>query len=197
MLTVKIDGNPFLVDLSDVKVMGDLVELIKATIDPDTIIIAIRLDGRDLVEADWRTPLVVLSSNTLDIDTGSKDKYVEDRLLAAEDFVGRITNEFVKAGNLYLTGDTDRANVGLSSAVQDLQAFVGWYATLLSMNPNAMAQTMVQFNSHIERIHRICEQLLEQQLYQSWYILGQTLQGELEPELDNLRNFCVETAAQP
>ncbi|MEI7489443.1 MAG: hypothetical protein WCJ72_18910, partial [Chryseobacterium sp.] len=39
-------------------------------------------------------------------------------------------------------------------------------------------------------IGEVCQKICQQQLYQSWWALGETIEKELEPKLDQLETFC-------
>jgi hypothetical protein len=42
----------------------------------------------------------------------------------------------------------------------------------------------------VEDIAECCKRICQQQLYQSWWALGETIEKELEPKLDKLEDFC-------
>lgn len=192
MIKVIIDGSQLLADLGQVRTMPELVELVKATIDPDSIITTIMLNGKSLSDADWRTPLSVLSSSVLEISTGSKEQYLYERLTAAERYLDQIIGEFAEAADHYLSGRTDEANQMLAKAVEDLQAFLNWYATLLVIEDRQTDGSKEELDSLVRGLRQTCENLLESQLYQSWQVLGQVLNEDLNPKLHRLKGFCQE-----
>ena len=194
MISVLIDGRPFPGDISEVKTIANLIELIKLTIDPSRIITELRLNGNSLSEVDWRTPLVTLAGSTLEISTGTKNDYVHDRLGQAEELVRQIITEFSEAGEKFRLGQAGPANQRFVGAVRDLNAFVSWYQTILSLAPEQLEKQVVEFTNHVVSIQGVCEQLLQQQLYQSWWALGETVKGRLEPQLQELRDFCVRSS---
>ena len=73
MITVKVDGQVLSLELAGIRTMGELVELIKMNIDPDAVICAMTIAGRELNEADWRAPLSVQGNSELEIATSTKD----------------------------------------------------------------------------------------------------------------------------
>ena len=196
MISVLVDGKPFPGDISEVKTIANLVELVKLTIDPSLIISELRLNDKQLNEVDWRSSLVSLAGSTLQIWTGTRNDYVHDRLGQAEDLVRQIISEFSEAGEKFRLGQAGPANQRFVGAVRDLNAFVTWYQTILSLAPEQLETQVIEFTNHVQSIQGICEQLLQQQLYQSWWALGETVKGRLEPQLQELADFCVRSSQQ-
>ena len=190
MISVLVDGKPFPGNISEVRTIANLIELIKLTIDPNSIITEMRLNGKFLDEVEWRASLVSLVGSTFEINTGSKNDYVHDRLTQAEELVRQIIVEFSDAGEKFRLGQAGPANQSFVGAVRDLNAFVSWYQTILSLAPEQLEKQVIEFTNHVHSIQSVCEQLLQQQLYQSWWALGETVKGRLEPQLQELRDFC-------
>lgn len=196
MITVKVDSQDFPADISHLRTMGDLVELVKATIDPDSIITSMALAGQPITEADWQAPLTSHSQGVLEIATGEKKQYIADRLSSAEHYLFQILDEFNQASQKYSQGDSTEANTLLSTAVEDLLAFINWYLALLSVDPISFKNEIESFNTYIKDIQVICEQLVQQQMFQSWTALGETIKSKLEPSLHNLKRFCETNATR-
>ena len=83
MIQVHIDGSPLQADIGAMNTMGDLIELVKATIDPDTIITSVEFNGQALSDGDWSMPLSAQRGRTLEIRTGTKRAYVYERITLA------------------------------------------------------------------------------------------------------------------
>jgi hypothetical protein len=194
MITVKVDGQPFAADISQIRTMGELVELIKATIDPDTIITSLTFEGRSLSDTDWRLPLNAQKPSTLEVSTGDKSVYLAERLNAADSYLGNIIEGFSSAASLYNAKSVDDANRKFASTVEDLLAFVNWYASMLAMDDTKAQMREGEFDARIRQIKSICDSMLQQQMFHSWAILGDTLQNKLKPELERLREFCQSVA---
>ena len=47
-----------------------------------------------------------------------------------------------------------------------------------------------ELGDRVTEITETCKRICQQQLYQSWWALGETLEKELEPQLDRLEDFC-------
>ena len=193
MMNVQIDGTPFQGNIADIKTMGDLLELIKASIDPDTMITVIEFNGEALTDADWNAPLNQQNGRVLDVRTGTKRAYVGERLAASAAILEQIENEFADAGNSYRGGFSPDGNSKLSHAVDDLGAFVQWYNGLLTMD-EVLENQRVEFMSKVDALQKICEQIVQQQLYNSWWVLAETINTRLNPKLQEMRGLCSEVA---
>src|SRR5262245_5603503 len=145
MIQVQIDGNPLQADLGGMNTMGDLIELVKATIDPDTIITSMEFSGEALSESDWSMPLTAHRGKILQIRTGTKQAYMFERISLAPDIVQKIVEEFGKASEAYRGGQSPAGNSMLGTAVDDLSAFVGWYDSLLGMDNFSLAKPRGEF----------------------------------------------------
>ena len=97
--------------------------------------------------------------------------------------------EFREGRKSFQEGSMQAGNQKLLSAVNTLQAFFEWYGTLIELLPEDQKDNF-RINSHIDAIAGICKRICQQQLYQSWWALGETIQKELEPKLDELETFC-------
>jgi hypothetical protein len=79
-------------------------------------------------------------------------------------------------------------NKRLKSAVDTLRAFFEWYGTLLQLVPD-IKRDKLDISTEVQDISETCKKICQQQLYQSWWALGETLEKELEPKLDKLEDF--------
>lgn len=194
MVTVLIDGKPFAAPLGAVNSMTDLIELIRASIDPDTMITSVLLGGKELGDVDWRVPLSVHGTQVLEVTTGSRERYLADRFASSVDYVDHIKEEFAFARSCYEEGKNADANNAMIAAVNDLNAFLNWYNTLLSLAPGDLEQQLSLFRDQVTAISRTCEQMLQQQMYNSWWAIGETMKNELEPKLMTLKDACGDFA---
>jgi hypothetical protein len=196
MMNIQVDGSPLQMDLGGIKTMGDLLELVKTSIDPDTMIISIEFEGRPLADSDWTLPLSNQRGRTLEIKTGTKRSYLSERFSASAAIVEQIVNEFADAGDSYRSGMSPDGNVKLGRAVDDLGAFVNWYSSLLSMDQEALRKQSELFTAQVDGLQAICEQILQQQLYNSWWVLAETIQSRLNPKLEEIRSLCGDVASE-
>jgi len=190
MIKVIIDGNEFSAGLDRVKTMSDLVELVKVSIDPDSIITSMLLNEMELTDADWRAPLSVQGDSTLAIATGSKENYVEQRLETSVLYLEHIINEFKHSRACFGEGASNDGNVAFGTAVNDLRAFISWFQAVLELLPTVWENEKQSYNDKLVEVSGTCEQLLQQQLYQSWWALSDTMEKKLEPQLCELKSRC-------
>lgn len=194
MIRVLVNEQPMPIDLGSVKMMGELIELIKASIDPDALIMSITLNGEELTDGDWRSPLSTFSGRTLALTTASRDEFIATRLDVAALYIERIRSEFAGAKDSFKKGVSSEAHTSLSQAVQDLKAFTDWYGTIVAMLPTGKEGEVTNYKEQIKRITEVCEQLLQQQLYRAWWALAETIERKLDPELERLKGCCLKVA---
>jgi hypothetical protein len=75
----------------------------------------------------------------------------------------------------------------LIEAVNTARAFFEWYGTLLELVPEE-ERGHYDISKYVAEISSICKTICQQQLYQSWWALGETIEKELEPKLDKLED---------
>lgn len=196
MVSVKINNQPLEADLGSISTVPDLVEFVKTYIDPESIITGLFIDGRPLAEGDWRVPLNVFGTSVFEVCTGSKEEYLSDRMSVADEYLEQIIAEFTQAREFFKKGSSLDGNRSISNAVNDLNAFLNWYNTLLNMLPAGSTSCNENFLRQVEELSHTCEQLVQQQLYNSWWALGETMETKLEPQLGLLRESCRTIAAQ-
>lgn len=194
MVSVRINGEDSPIVGTSVPRIVDLIELIKSQIDPDHMITRILLDGRELDEAEWFSSTNGVGTAILEIETGTPDSYVNDRLRKSADIVAACFTDFRDARKLFQSGDMQSGNKKLITGVQTLKAFFEWYASLLEL-VKVEERPKYDISLQVEQIAEACKKACQHQLYQSWWALGETLEKELEPMLDKLEDFC--RAASP
>ena len=199
MIQIFVNERPFSADLTVVKSLGELVELVKASIDPDTIITSLMLNGQPPSDTDWRVPLALHDGKKFEVTTGSRKEYLNDRLAAASLYLDQIMAKFKDTSRLFREGNVTEGNSSLRAAVTDLQAFVQWYGTLLQLGSTLAAEPVTRFKESVTVLTGVCEQLLQQQLYRAWWALAETIEQKLEPQLDQLKSRClaVYSSVQP
>jgi hypothetical protein len=194
MLSVTVDQQPFAFNTGDIRTVTQLVEYLKATIDPDRVITGLSFSGAPLSEVDWVTPLSMHGGKTLEVYTGSKEGFVRDRLGAAADYVRQIAQHFATASGLLRSNQANSGNLQLSGAVKDLSAFLGWYASVVALEPQALDELNQEFHRQIEDINATCEVLVQMQLAQSWPAIGEIVHQRLHPQLQKLQGLCASSA---
>jgi len=195
MVSVRINGSEAPIRADGLPTIGDVIELIKGSIDPNHMITSILVDGRDLDDADWSTSPVQYGTSILEVETGTPKEFVHQRLGQAADVVRHCYIQFRDARKLFQAGQMVDGNRLLVNATKTLQAFFGWYGTLLELVP-VDDRPAYQLGERIPKISEVCKTICQHQLYQSWWALGESLEKELEPQLDKLEDFCRKFAVE-
>lgn len=189
MVNVRINGEESPVGGESSSKVTDLVELIKSIIDPDHMITSILIDGRDMAEDDWYSTVNQLGTSIIEVETGTPEDFVAERLSRASEIVRACYVEFRDARKSFQDGDMSLGNQRLVTAVNTLKAFFEWYKTLLTLVPEEKRE-FFNMDPQVSDISETCKRICQQQLYQSWWALGESLEKELEPKLDALEDFC-------
>lgn len=189
MVSVRINGTDSGMNGEGASKITDLVELIKSMIDPEHMITSILLDGRDLAEEEWYANVNQMGTAILEVETGTPEEFVAERLARSSDIVRACYVEFRDARKSFQDGDMNSGNSKLVVAVNTLKAFFEWYKTLLTLVPESK-RSHFNMDSQISEISETCKRICQQQLYQSWWALGESLEKDLEPKLDALEDFC-------
>jgi hypothetical protein len=189
MVSIRINGSDSPVKYDGLSKISDLVELIKSMIDPDHMITGILLNGRDLDESEWDMSPSQFETSILEVETGSPEQFVAERMSQASDIVKTCYIEFRDARKAFQDSNMQAGNQSLIKATNILKAFFEWYATMAELVPGDK-KPRFDITGQTAEITDVCKQICQQQLYQSWWALGETLEKELEPRLDRLEDFC-------
>lgn len=188
MVGVRINGEdaPFRTD--GLSKIADIIELIKANIDPEHIITSLLIDGRDFSDDDWTANASKYETAILEVETGTPDDFVARRMAQASEVVQSCYMQFREARKAFQDGDMNSGNQRLVSAVGTTKAFFEWYASIMQL-VQPEKQAFYDISTQVTDITNICKNICQQQLYQSWWALGETLEKELEPKLDGLEDY--------
>ena len=193
MKSVVINGQESGISAQGMPKLIDLVELIKNSIDPEHMITAILIDGRELEDDDWTANTNQYETSIMEVETGKPEDFVRARLECASQIVQACFLEFRDARKFFKDGKMDDGNKQLVQAVNTLQAFFQWYATMIEIVPEEDREPYL-IEEEIDTVSTVCKKICQQQLYQSWWALGETLESELEPALDKVEDRCREFA---
>lgn len=193
MPRLRINGEFSNINCAATPRFTDLVELVKVSIDPEHMITSILLDGRDLTEIEWGQNTAQMAGEILDIETGPPALYVADRIQDASHVVRACLFELRDARKGFQDGDAVAGNQRLKVGVDTLRAFFEWYGTLLHLVPT-QSRSKLDITPHIQDISETCQKICQQQLYQSWWAIGESIEKELEPKLDKLEDVCRRAA---
>ncbi len=189
MVSVRINGEDAPIKSDGLGKVTDLIELIKSVIDPDHMITGILIDGRELEDGDWVAALSGFQTSIVEVDTGLPSDYVATRLANAGSIVKACYYEFRESRKLFQEGKSAEGNKMLLEGVNALQAFFEWYGTLMDLLSEADREEF-SIESYVRELTTVCKTICQQQLYQSWWALGETIEKELEPRLDQLESHC-------
>jgi hypothetical protein len=195
MIRLKINGNYSDVPVASGARFVDLIELVKAQIDPEHMVTSILMDGRDLTEDEWNQSVAGLTGDTLEFETGAPEDYVATKMQDASSVVRSCFLEFRDARKSFQDGDTMSGNKRLKIAVETLKAFFEWYGTLVQLVTETKRERL-DISTQVLEISETCKKICQQQLYQSWWALGESLEKDLEPKLDKLEDACRRAAKQ-
>ncbi len=189
MVSVRINGSESGIMGNNLSRLSELVELIKASIDPEHMITSILVNGRELSDAEWAASVSQFGTSILEIETDTPERFVEDRMACAADVVRTCYFEFRDARKCFQSGDMVEGNQRLLKAVNTARAFFDWYSSIMQLVSEGK-RAHYDISNQVKEITEICKRLCQQQLYQSWWALGETLEKELEPKLDKLEDHC-------
>lgn len=195
MVHVKVNGQPFAIPVERLSTFADLIELVKSSIDPEHMVTQILLDGRDMRDEEWMMAPSQLQGEVLDFESGRPDVYVAERIQDASSVVRSCFFEFRDARKGFQDGDSTMGNKRLKVAVDTLKAFFEWYGTLLQLVPE-QSRSKLDISAEVQDISETCKKICQQQMYQSWWALGESLEKELEPKLDKLEDTCRKVARE-
>ncbi len=188
MARITVNDQEIQLDCSKLGRLSDLVELVKATIDPEHMITGITISGREVDDPDWSCALSKHDSDTIEFETGTPEAFVRERLHLAPKVMRSIYNEFKDARKRFQDAKSQDANKLLHQAVNALKAFFEWYAALLDLMTPELKQKY-DLSTHVSEVSKICTDICQQQLYQSWWALGESIEKRLEPQLDQMEDF--------
>jgi hypothetical protein len=189
MVAIRINGTETSVRTDGLSKVSDLIELIKSMIDPEHMITGILLNGRDLEEGEWDMNPSQFGTSIIEIETGTPVQYVAERMSQASDIVKTCFIEFRDARKAFQDSNMAVGNQALIKGTNILRAFFEWYTTMAELVP-VDKRSRFDITKQTQEITDVCKQICQQQLYQSWWALGETLEKELEPRLDRLEDFC-------
>lgn len=195
MIQVQVNGQALGIPVERVQTFADLIELVKSSIDPEHMVTAILLDGRDMRDEEWTMSPAQLQGDRLEFSSGRPEVYVAERLQDASSVVRSCFFEFRDARKGFQDGDTTAGNKRLKVAVDTLKAFFEWYGTLMQLVPDA-ARAKLDISEEVVSISETCKKICQQQLYQSWWALGESIEKDLEPKLDKLEDTCRKVARE-
>lgn len=191
MVSVLVDGEEHFAGQSGARSMDELIELVKASIDPDAMITGILLSGQKLSDQDWTRPVMTMNGETLEIITGTKEDFVQERLATSPEVVQHLISLLEETANLFEVSASFEGSEKFKKAIDEFQAFLGWFSTLFSLKPVALDGKEDAFVTIVTALTTTSEELLQQQLHQSWWAISETIRRTLIPQLREMEAYCI------
>lgn len=188
-MKIKINGEFIEVPLEGVSKISDLLELLRAYIDPEHIVVAVSLNGRELTDSEWNKAPASFADGSLELKSDLVDNYIKGRISEAPNVVQACFIQFRDARKTFQQGDSTKANQKLTVAVGTLKAFFEWYDTIMQL-VDEPKRTSLNVEKFTTKITTACTKICDQQLHQAWWETAQTIEDSLEPALDELETFC-------
>lgn len=189
MVAVRINGTEAPIRSQGLSRMPELIELVKSWIDPEHMITHLLIEGREFEEEDWGASLNRYETAILEVETDTPANFVRDRFAQSWNVIQSCMTEFRDARLSFQSGNTIDGNKKLVKAVQTLQAFFDWYGALMELVPPA-GRAAYDISPQVRELIEVCKHICQQQLYQSWWALGEALEKEMEPKLETLGQVC-------
>jgi len=187
MIRIRINGTETPFNLSGIQRVTDLIELIKAVIDPAHMISRIFFNDRELQDHEWSGTITQMGEGVFEIDTEFPEVYVGSRLRDAGSIVNTCYMQFRDSRKLFQDSRMTDGNKALVEAVNTLKEFFNWYCTMVSILPEDKRGGL-DLTEQMNSLAEVCKRICQQQLYQSWWALGESIKMDLEPKLDQLED---------
>lgn len=189
MVQILVDDTELSLEAATLGTVGELIEYVKSSIDPDAIILSLTRDEEPLSEADWKCPLSSLSQSQVRITTGSRTTFYQDRLQLTGAIAETLSDTFAEIAKLFKTGMQNNAHEAFATSLEDLNAFVGWFYSILSMDEQIFATELSDFTQMVEEFKGTCMFLQQQQLKQSWWAIGDIIEQQIIPLMDRCKSL--------
>lgn len=189
MLQVLVDKTEMNLEVSRMRTMGELVEYIKSSIDPDTIILSLTRDDQPLSDADWKTPLSALDNSTVEVQTGSKMDFFQDRLRLIDAIINTISDNTKDISALYKKGMQDSAHDHFAALLNDLNAFISWLHSIYMMDEDLFANEISHYSILVEKLNASCNELQQAQVKNAWWAVGDILEMKILPSITSINEM--------
>ncbi|MDR2337352.1 MAG: hypothetical protein LBE20_01735 [Deltaproteobacteria bacterium] len=179
MLTVNLDGQNFPFEPLAVQNINELIELVKLNINSEKLISDINLQGQNISEVEYRAPLRIHRNSVLEINTVSREEFVNQRLELAQAYLEVIANKFQLVQPTYEELGQEQAAVCLADAINDLTYFFNWFYAILETDGQRFQNSKAEIDETVKKLTEICERVVEQQLADAWQDVCTLIDAEL------------------
>jgi len=193
MLQVMVDNNELSFEASRLGTVGELIDYIKANIDPDAIILSLTKDESPLSDNDWLMPLASFKESKFEIVTGSKVDFIRNRLEMVDSLVMEICENISNISNSFKRGLENQAHESFASSLNDLNAFVTWLHSIYLIDEEMFSSNIKEFEKIIEDLKGTCLDIQTCQMQQSWWNLGDILDVKVIATLNKINSMNNES----
>jgi hypothetical protein len=193
MLQVMVDNTELDIEVSRLKTISELVEYIKSSIDPDTIILSLTKDNHPLSENDWVMPLQAFKESKVEIKTGSKESFINERLNMVDSISDELYDKVSEVSKLFRHGAEDEAHEPFAAVLNDLNAFVGWLYSVYMIEKEMFSDEIANFHEIVDEMKSACFDLQSYQMQQSWWNLGDILDLKILSLLERIKELNAQS----
>jgi hypothetical protein len=188
-----VDNNELSFEASRLGTVGELIDYIKANIDPDAIILSLTKDESPLSDNDWLMPLASFKESKFEIVTGSKVDFIRNRLEMVDSLVMEICENISNISNSFKRGLENQAHESFASSLNDLNAFVTWLHSIYLIDEEMFSSNIKEFEKIIEDLKGTCLDIQTCQMQQSWWNLGDILDVKVIATLNKINSMNNES----
>ncbi len=189
---IRINGQDYLVNLSNLNKLTELLDSLSPYIDPEHMIVDITFNGNNLEETDWDSSIKKFSGGVFEIKTDSPKNFAISRLKESPYIVNAILKIIREARLLFAEGRVREANDMMVKGVNALKEFFNWFGVISRLLDPEMVK-IFDISEVVENLANQCEKVANAQIYQSWWGISETLKNQVEPILDELETFLRKT----
>lgn len=189
MIHVKINENELNIPSQGLNTLGELVEYVKSSIDPETIIVSLTKNDQPLSDLDWRNPLTSQVDMRLSFTTGSKSTFIKERFQLGADILSNFKDKIEICAQSFKQLRVHSANKEFGTFVSDLNAFVSWMHSIYLLDQEKYSDDISTYSNYVNQLEQICIALQNQQITSSWWALGDSLINKLLPLVKNIEEL--------
>ena len=196
MVQVKVNNSEMPVPTQQLNTVTELVEYVKSSIDPETIIVSLTKNDAPLSDLDWRDPISPQEDITLNFITGLKSDFVSERLSIASEVATSLIEKLEACAQGFKQMRVHSANTEFLGFVSDLDAYISWLNSIYTLQEDMFSSELEQYHELVHELELVCLKLQDQQITSSWWGLGDTLITDLAPLIKNIKTMVVNSRAK-
>ena len=181
MIQVRVNDANLNIPTQGLNTLSNLVEYVKSSIDPETIIVSLTKNNEPLLDSDWRNPISLQSDMVLSFVTGSKLLFVDERLVLGEEILESFISKIEACAQSFKQLRVHSANKEFGLFIEDLSAFVNWLNSIFLMDKNRFESEIASYKELVSDLEKVCGAVQNQQMTSSWWALGDALTNKMLP----------------